>query len=85
MQFVRNSSGLVKRVSLLDAVMLNVANMGAGLAVFTGVSPYVRPGSVLWIASLITFLATLPLSLLYTYLLIKTHRTEETMFGSPDI
>jgi amino acid transporter len=75
MQFVRNSSGLVKRVSLLDAVMLNVANMGAGLAVFTGVSPYVRPGSVLWIASLITFLATLPLSLLYTYLLIKAHRT----------
>ncbi|WP_149528243.1 APC family permease [Sulfuracidifex tepidarius] len=75
MQFVRNSSGLVKRVSLLDAVMLNVANMGAGLAVFTGISPYVEPGSLLWLSSIITFLVTLPLVILYTFLLIMTHRT----------
>ncbi len=75
MQFVRSSSGLVKRVSLLEAMMLNVANMGAGLAVFTGISPYVVPGAVLWLSSIITFLVTLPLVVLYTLMLITTHRT----------
>jgi len=41
--FVRQSTGLVKSASLWDAAMLNVANMGAGLAVFIGITPYVIP------------------------------------------
>ncbi|BFI74893.1 APC family permease [Sulfurisphaera ohwakuensis] len=73
--FLRESSGLVKNASLKDLVMLNVANMGAGLAVFEGISPYVVQGSLLWLASLITFLITLPLVFTYTYLLLKMPRT----------
>ncbi|MDT7902373.1 MAG: APC family permease [Acidianus sp.] len=75
MQFVRNSSGLVKNASLADAMMLNVANMGAGLAIFTGISPYIVRGAVLWLASLITFLITLPLVFLYTFFIVEIHRT----------
>jgi amino acid transporter len=55
--------------------MLNVANMGAGLAVFIGITPYVIPGAVLWLASLITFLLTLPLVVLYTYFIVRIPRT----------
>ena len=73
--FVRQSTGLVKSASLWDAAMLNVANMGAGLAVFIGITPYVRPGAVLWLASLITFLLTLPLVVLYTYFIVRIPRT----------
>ncbi|BDC18546.1 amino acid permease [Acidianus sp. HS-5] len=75
MQFVRNSSGLVKNASLADAMMLNIANMGAGLAIFTGISPYIVKGAVLWVASLITFLITLPLVFLYTFFIVEIHRT----------
>lgn len=75
MQFVRNSSGLVKNASLLDATMLNLANMGAGLAIFTGISPYIVKGAVLWVASILTFLLTLPLVFLYTFFIIEIHRT----------
>ncbi|QGA53321.1 amino acid permease [Sulfolobus sp. E5-1-F] len=73
--FVRETSGLVKKVSLLDATMLNVANMGAGLATFIGISPYIVKGAVLWIASILTFLFTLPLVFLYTYFISKIPRT----------
>ncbi|WP_188848379.1 amino acid permease [Sulfodiicoccus acidiphilus] len=73
--FVRETSGLVKRASLLDATMLNVANMGAGLAIFTGVSPYEIKGSVLWLAALFTFLLTVPLLLVYTGLIVSVPRT----------
>ena len=73
--FVRESSGLVKKASLWDAVMLNVANMGAGLAIFTGISPFVVPGAVLWLASLITFALTLPLVVLYTMFIVRIPRT----------
>ena len=73
--FLRESSGLIKNATLKDLVMLNVANMGAGLAVFEGISPYVTPGSLLWLASLITFLISLPLVFTYTYLLLKMPRT----------
>ncbi len=75
MQFVRNSSGLIKNASLADAMMLNIANMGAGLAIFTGISPYIVKGAVLWLASVITFLITLPLVFLYTFFIIEIHRT----------
>ncbi|AOL16912.1 amino acid permease [Sulfolobus sp. A20] len=73
--FVRETSGLVKNVSLLDATMLNVANMGAGLAIFIGISPYIVKGAVLWVASLLTFLFTLPLVVLYTYFIQRIPRT----------
>ncbi|ACP36853.1 amino acid permease-associated region [Sulfolobus islandicus L.S.2.15] len=73
--FVRETSGLTKNVSLLDATMLNVANMGAGLAIFIGISPYIVKGAVLWIASLLTFLFTLPLVFLYTYFISRIPRT----------
>ena len=73
--FLRESSGLVKNATLKDLVMLNVANMGAGLAVFEGISPYIQPGSVLWLTSLITFLLTLPLVFTYTELMMRMPRT----------
>ena len=73
--FLRESSGLIKNATLKDLVMLNVANMGAGLAVFEGISPSVVPGALLWLASLITFLISLPLVFTYTYLLLKMPRT----------
>ncbi|BCU70938.1 amino acid permease [Stygiolobus caldivivus] len=73
--FLRESSGLVKNATLKDLVMLNVANMGAGLAVFEGISPYIQPGSVLWLTSLLTFLLTLPLVFTYTNLLMRMPRT----------
>ncbi|WP_338604098.1 amino acid permease [Sulfolobus tengchongensis] len=73
--FVRETSGLIKNVSLLDATMLNVANMGAGLAIFIGISPYIVKGAVLWIASLLTFIFTLPLVFLYTYFIQRIPRT----------
>lgn len=75
MPFIRNSSGLVKNASLADAMMLNIANMGAGLAIFTGISPYIVKGAVLWIASILTFLLSLPLVFLYTFFIIQIHRT----------
>ncbi len=74
-KFLRHSSGLVKQATLKDLVMLNVANMGAGLAVFQGISPYIVPGASLWVASLLTFLISLPLVLLYTALMTRMPRT----------
>ncbi|MCG3109152.1 hypothetical protein L3N51_01442 [Metallosphaera sp. J1] len=74
-KFLRQSSGLVKQATLKDLVMLNVANMGAGLAVFQGISPYIVPGARLWVASLLTFLISLPLVLLYTALMTRMPRT----------
>ena len=73
--FLRESSGLVKNATLKDLVMLNVANMGAGLAVFEGISPYIQPGSILWLTSLLTFILTLPLVYTYTSLLMRMPRT----------
>ncbi|BCU68690.1 amino acid permease [Sulfolobales archaeon HS-7] len=74
-KFLRESSGLVKTVTLKDLVMLNIANMGAGLAVFQGISPYIIPGARLWIASILTFLFTLPILFSYTILTTKIPRT----------
>lgn len=75
MPFLRNSLRLVKNATLADAMMLNVANMGAGLAIFTGISPYIARGAVLWIASILTFLLSLPMVLLYTLFIVRIHRT----------
>ncbi|BBD72399.1 amino acid permease [Sulfodiicoccus acidiphilus] len=73
--FVRESSGLVKDVSMVDAVMLNVGNMSAGLALFTSISPYIQQGSVLWLASLIGFVLALPQAFIYTVLSKRIPRT----------
>ncbi|MEM0065150.1 MAG: amino acid permease [Metallosphaera sp.] len=74
-KFLRQSSGLVKHATLKDLIMLNVANMGAGLAVFQGISPYILPGANLWVASLLTFLVSLPLVGVYTALMMRMPRT----------
>ena len=73
--FIRESSGLIKQVSFLDVVMLNIGNMSAGLALFTSITPYVLPGSNLLIATLIAFLLALPQAYVYTYFITKIPRT----------
>lgn len=73
--FLRESSGLVKRVGLLDAVMFNLGNMSVGLALFTSISPYISRGGVLWLASLIAMALSLPQLYLYTRLMEKIPRT----------
>ena len=73
--FVRESSGLRKEVSALDAVMLNLGNMSAGVALFTGISPYITQGGVIWIAAIIGLLLTIPQALMYTILSYKIPRT----------
>jgi len=73
--FVRESSGLRKEVSSLDAIMLNLGNMSAGVALFTGISPYISQGGVIWIASIIGLLLTLPQAYMYTALASKIPRT----------
>ncbi|QIW23974.1 APC family permease [Sulfolobus sp. S-194] len=73
--FVRESSGLVKNVSALDSIMLNLGNMSAGIALFTSISPYIPLGGVIWIASLIGLLLTLPQAYIYIYLSGKIPKT----------
>jgi len=73
--FVRESSGLRKEVSSLDVIMLNLGNMSAGVALFTGISPYISQGGVIWIASIIGLLLTLPQAYMYTALASKIPRT----------
>lgn len=73
--FVRETSGLIKQVSLTDAVMLNLANMSIGIALFQSISPYITQGGVLWIASLIGMFLALPQALVYTIFNRKVGRT----------
>ncbi|MCI2415615.1 MAG: APC family permease [Candidatus Aramenus sp.] len=73
--FVRESSGLRKEVTSLDAIMLNLGNMSAGVALFTGISPYITPGGVIWIAAIIGLLLTLPQAYMYTRLTYEIPRT----------
>jgi len=73
--FVRESSGLRKEVSALDAIMLNLGNMSAGVALYTGISPYITAGGVIWIAAIIGLLLTLPQATMYTLLSYKIPRT----------
>ncbi len=73
--FVRETSGLIKQVSLIDAVMLNIANMSIGIALFQSISPYITKGGVLWIASLIGLVLALPQALVYTFFNRKIGRT----------
>ena len=73
--FVRESSGLIKQVNMLDVVMLNIGNMSAGLALYNSITPYVQPGSNLLIATLIGLIFALPQAIIYTYFVTKIPRT----------
>ena len=73
--FVRESSGLKKEVSALDVIMLNLGNMSAGVALFTGISPYIPQGGIIWIAALIGLLLTIPQAIMYTLLSYRIPRT----------
>ncbi|ABP95660.1 MULTISPECIES: APC family permease [Metallosphaera] len=75
--FIRESSGLLKQVNLLDAVMLNIGNMSAGVTLFESISPYINnyPGGVLWLASIIGLVFAFPQLLVYTYMTRKMGRT----------
>lgn len=82
--FVRESSGLIKQVSLLDAVMLNIGNMSAGVALFESISPFINPahnptiggpGGVLWLASIIGLIFAIPQLVVYTIMTTRVPRT----------
>ncbi|MCY0860331.1 MAG: amino acid permease [Sulfolobaceae archaeon] len=73
--FIRESSGLIKQVNLIDAVMLNLGNMSVGAALFESISPYISPGGVLWLAALIGLVFAIPQLILYTILTQKIGRT----------
>lgn len=73
--FTRESSGLIKDVNGLDAIMLNLGNMSAGVALFTSISPYIPQGGVIWIAAIIGLFLTLPQAYIYSYLSKKIART----------
>lgn len=73
--FVRESSGLRKEVSLIDAIMLNLANMPAGVALFNSISPYITEGAVIWIAAIIGLILAIPQMIVYIILGSKIPRT----------
>lgn len=77
--FIRESTGLVKNVSFLDAVALNVSNMsiGAALAVvgFTTILLPTMSGVNIAIASVIAFLLSVPQIIVYTLMTRRFPRT----------
>jgi amino acid transporter len=77
--FVRESTGLVKNVSMLDAVALNVSNMSAGAALATiGFTMIALPsvaGVNLVGASLIAFVVSIPQIVVYTMMTRRVSRT----------
>jgi amino acid transporter len=77
--FVREATGLVKSVSLLDAVSINVSDMSAGAALavlgFTTILLPTMAGVNLVFASLIAFVLLLPQVVIYTLLTQRMART----------
>lgn len=77
--FVRESTGLVKNVSLLDAVTLNMGNMSAGAALatisFTMIALPSVAGVNLVYASLIAFVLSIPQIVVYSIIGRKIKRT----------
>ncbi|MGA2199999.1 MAG: amino acid permease, partial [Nitrososphaerales archaeon] len=77
--FARESTGLVKNVSLFDAVALNVSYMSTGAALsLVGFTLVLLPsvsGVNLVYASLIGFLITIPQVVVYTLMSRRTSRT----------
>lgn len=76
--FVRESTGLVKRVSILDAISLNISNMSAGAALgiigFTMIAVNVD-GVNLAIGSVIAFLLSIPQIVVYSMMTSRLPRT----------
>ena len=77
--FVREATGLVKNVSLLDAVSINVSDMSAGAALavvgFTTILLPTMAGVNLVYASLIAFVLLLPQVVIYTLMTQRIART----------
>jgi len=81
--FVRESTGLVKSVSLLDAISLNVSSMSAGAALATiAFTMLLVPNALdsasginLVYGSIIAFLITIPQMVVYTIMTQRMPRT----------
>ncbi len=77
--FVRESTGLVKNVSLLDALTLNMGNMSAGAALatigFTMASLASVAGINLVYASIIAFILSVPQIVVYSLMGTRIKRT----------
>ncbi len=77
--FVRNATGLVKNVSLLDAISINVSDMSAGAALATiGFTTVLLPtmiGVNLVYGSIIAFLLVVPQLVIYTMMGRRITRT----------
>ena len=77
--FVREATGLVKNVSLLDAVAINVSDMSAGAALavvgFTTILLPTMAGVNLVYGSLIAFVLLLPQVVIYTLMTQRIART----------
>jgi len=77
--FVREATGLIKNVSLFDAVALNIADMSAGAALavvgFTMILLPTVSGVNLVYGSLIAFLLSLPQVVVYTMMTQRIPRT----------
>jgi amino acid transporter len=77
--YVRESTGLVKNASLLDAVALNISNMSAGVALGTvGFTVILLPsitGLNLVYASIIAFALSIPQIIVYSMLSTRLART----------
>ncbi|MGC9037518.1 MAG: APC family permease [Candidatus Micrarchaeia archaeon] len=77
--FVRQSTGLVKNASFLDAVSINISNMSAGAALatigFTTVLLSSMAGVNLVIASILAFILMLPQLIIYTIMNRRVPRT----------
>ena len=77
--FLREATGLVKSVSLLDAVSINVSDMSAGAALasvgFTTILLPTMAGVNLVYASLISFVLLIPQVVLYTMMTQRVART----------
>ena len=77
--FVREATGLVKNVSLLDAISINVSDMSAGAALavvgFTTILLPTMAGVNLVYASLIAFLLLIPQVVIYTLMTQRIART----------
>ena len=77
--FVRQATGLVKHVSFLDAVSLNLGDMSVGAAVatigFTTILLSTMAGVNLVYASLLAFALSIPQMVVYTMMNRRVHRT----------
>jgi amino acid transporter len=77
--FVRESTGLVKNVSLLDAVSLNLGSMGVGLSLASiGYTMYLLPsvsGLNMIVASIIALLLVVPQIIVYQSFISRIART----------